>query len=105
MSVLLPNSNRGIIACRTVPMASASPVARTCHWFALRLHHFLGLAHENRRLRLEHELGVTELSHLRYVQAGQFRFRRDSMTDKELDRQVDDHADGENDANQRGDTH
>ena len=53
----------------------------------------------------EDELGIAELPHLRNVQARKFRFRRDPVTDEELDRQVYEHADREHNADQCRDAH
>ena len=53
--------------------------------------------------RLEDKLGIAELPHFRNIETGDFGFRRNPLSDEELEHQVDEEAEGEDEADQRGD--
>src|SRR5258706_16044654 len=54
------------------------------------------------RFRTEHKFGVTELAHLRNIETRQLRFYRNSLPHEELKGEVDNEAECEDKAHQRG---
>src|SRR5438045_1168166 len=54
--------------------------------------------------RTEDKLGVSELSHFRNIQTRHLRLRRDPVPDENLERPVQDEAEGEDEAQQSGNT-
>src|SRR5258707_1325883 len=91
-----PSRSSSIASCTLKSTQSATPCLPVyCNLLSRR----------HSRCWSENELGIAELSHLRNVQARKFRFRRDPVTDDELDRQVDEHADREHDTDECRDAH